>query len=114
MPSWVPTSPNTNWPSAGNYASTTTETTATPLTSPNGAPKTPGRSSTPPTKHDAEHPGTRRGIDPRLGPPLRRGEKNSRTEDTMSTDTTTLRIDLTGKRALVTGGTRGIGKGDRK
>jgi hypothetical protein len=32
-------------------------------------------------------------------------------EDAMSTATTTLQIDLTGKRALVTGRTRGIGKG---
>src|ERR1700682_4948939 len=32
-------------------------------------------------------------------------------EDTMSTATTTLQIDLAGKRALVTGGPRGIGKG---
>jgi NAD(P)-dependent dehydrogenase (short-subunit alcohol dehydrogenase family) len=32
-------------------------------------------------------------------------------EDAMSSATTTLQIDLTGKRALVTGGTRGIGNG---
>src|SRR5258705_12740997 len=32
-------------------------------------------------------------------------------EDTVSSATTTLQIDLTDKRALVTGGTRGIGKG---
>src|SRR6516164_4163336 len=99
MPGWVPTSPSTNWPSAYIYASTTTETTATPLTTPNGAPKSPGRSSTPQPS-----------VDPRLDLPLV-GEKNPRIKDTMSTATTTLQIDLTGKRALVTGGTRGIGKG---
>src|ERR1700739_4792486 len=94
MPGWVPTSPNTNWPWAGNYASTTTEPPATPPTPPNGTPKSPGRSSTPPKHPAAEHPWT-----------------NAQMEDTMSTATTTLQIDLTGKRALVTGGTRGIGKG---
>src|ERR1700759_1438865 len=111
MPGWVPTSPSTNWPWAGNYASTTTETTATPPTRPNGAPKSSGRSSTPRTKHPApEHTTIRRASTPGLDPPLVEG-RNSQMEDTMSTATTTLQIDLTGKRALVTGGTRGIGKG---
>src|ERR1700753_3269671 len=111
MPGWVPTSPSTNWPWAGNYASTTTETTATPPTRPNGAPKSSGRSSTPRTKHPApEHTIIRRASTPGLGPPFVEG-RNSQMENTMSTATTTLQIDLTGKRALVTGGTRGIGKG---
>src|SRR6185312_11552694 len=49
-PIWVPMSPNTTWTSAGNYASTTTATAATLLITPNGAPKSPGRSSTPPPR----------------------------------------------------------------
>src|SRR6202035_4003501 len=109
MPTWVPTSPNMIWPSAGNYASTTTETAATPLTTPNGAPKSLGRSSTPPLNtRRAEYTRIRRASIPGLTLSLVEG--NSQMEDIMST-ATTLQIDLTGKRTLVTGGTRGIGKG---